>query len=54
MLKEIIKQIDNKKEKLDKLVSIYGLASEKVIEQSKNLDTLISKYYSLENLKELD
>lgn len=51
MLKEIIKQIDCAKEKLDDLISIYGLSDKKVMEQSKKQDELIIKYYEVKNLK---
>ena len=51
MIKEIITQIDYAKEKLDHLISEYGLSDKKVMEQSKKLDDLISKYYSAKKLK---
>lgn len=51
MLKEVVKEIDNAKEKLDYLISVYGLADKKVMEQSLKLDELINKYYSVKKLK---
>ena len=51
MLKEVVKEIDNAKEKLDYLISVYGLAHKKVMEQSMKLDKLISQYYSVKKLK---
>ena len=51
MLKEVVKEIDNAKKKLDYLISVYGLAHAKVMEQSKKLDELIVKYYSIKKLK---
>ena len=47
MVNRIITQIDYAKEKLDHLISLYGLADKKVMEQSKKLDELIIKYYSV-------
>jgi len=51
MLKEVVKEIDNAKEKLDYLISVYGLAHKKVMEQSMKLDELITQYYSVKKLK---
>lgn len=51
MLKEIVKEIDNAKEKLNHLICVHGLEDKKVMEQSKILDELIIKYYSVNKLK---
>ncbi len=51
MLKEVIEEIETAKEKLDYLIRTYGLAHKKVMDQSKLLDELIVKYYSVKKLK---
>ena len=51
MLKEVIEEIENAKEKVNYLISVYGLAHKKVMEQSLKLDELINKYYSVKKLK---
>ena len=51
MLKDVENRINKAKEKLNKLVEVYGLADKKVMEQSIKLDKLISEYYSVKKLK---
>lgn len=51
MLKEIVNEINSAKEKLNSLIMIHGLSDKRVMKQSKKLDELIIKYYSVKKIK---